>query len=54
MHVDNARSLLVEMGMPQLPYSVPSPAARSILLDSAPKMTSEQVAEFIRRSKNGG
>ncbi|MGX9720034.1 hypothetical protein [Stenotrophomonas acidaminiphila] len=54
MHVDNARSLLMEMGMPQLPYSVPSPAARSILLDSAPKMTPEQVAEFIKRSKNGG
>jgi nucleoid-associated protein YgaU len=50
---DNARDLLRNMGMPALPYSVPSPSARSMLLDSAPRMTPEQIAEFIRRT-NGG
>jgi hypothetical protein len=51
--VDAARKVFGDMGMPNLPYSVPSPSARSTLLDAAPKMTPEQVAEFLQRIKMG-
>lgn len=52
--VDTARQVLGEMGMPELPYTVASPSARSMLLDAAPKMTPEQVAEFIQRINKTG
>jgi hypothetical protein len=52
--VDIARHVLVDMGMPELPYSVASPSARSMLLDAAPKMTPEQVAEFLQRTHKMG
>lgn len=51
--VDAARQVLGDMGMPELSYSVPSPSARSMLLDAAPKMTPEQIAEFLQRIKTG-
>ena len=51
--VDAARQVLGDMGMPELPYSVASPSARSMLLDAAPKMTPEQIAEFLQRIKTG-
>ena len=46
---DKARQVLADMGLPPLPNSVPTPSARSMLLDSAPKMTPEQVSEFLNR-----
>jgi hypothetical protein len=52
--VDTARQVLGEMGMPALPHTVASPSARSMLLDAAPKMTPEQVAEFIQRINKTG
>lgn len=52
--VDTARQVLGEMGMPALPHTVASPSARSMLLDSAPKMTPEQVAEFLQRINKTG
>lgn len=52
--VDTARQVLGEMGMPEPPYTVASPSARSMLLDAAPKMTPEQVAEFIQRINKTG
>ncbi|WP_269507033.1 hypothetical protein [Burkholderia sp. IMCC1007] len=52
--VDTARQVLGELGMPKLPYTVASPSARSMLLDAVPKMTPEQVAEFIQRINKTG
>lgn len=46
---DKTRQVLADVGLPPLPQSVASPSARGVLLDSAPKMKSEQVAEFLRR-----
>jgi hypothetical protein len=46
---DVARQALHDMGLPPLPYSVQTPSMRSTLLDAAPKMTPEQVNEFLRR-----
>ena len=52
--VDAARKVLGEMGMPALPHSIASPSARSILIDATPKMTPEQVAEFLQRINKAG
>jgi hypothetical protein len=52
--VNTARQVLMDMGMPELPYSVASPSARSMLLDAAPKMTPEQIAEFLQRIRKMG
>ncbi len=49
---DVARRVLAEMGLPDLPSTVASPSARSMLLDAAPRMTPEQIAEFLRRIIN--
>ena len=50
--VDQARAILGDMGMPPLPRSVAIPSDRSLLLDNAPKMTPEQISEFLRRARN--
>ena len=46
---DKARQVLHDMGFPQLPYSIQNPSMRSTILDAAPKMTPEQIREFIQR-----
>ena len=46
--VDTARQVLGEMDMPALPHTVASPSARSMLLDAAPRMTPDQVFEFLQ------
>jgi hypothetical protein len=52
--VDAARQVLGDMGMPDLPYSVASPNARRMLILDAPKMTPEQVTEFLQRINKTG
>ena len=49
--VEAARQILNDMGLPPLPYRLISRAERNEMLDSAPRMTPEQVAEFIRRAR---
>ena len=47
--VDMARQALREMGLPSLPYSVRVPSQRAQLLNDVPRMTPEQVADFLHR-----
>lgn len=52
--VDRARAILDDMGLPSLPRVIRTPDDRRMFLDAAPKMTPEQTAEFLRRTRNGG
>ncbi len=49
--VDTARQALNDMGMPELPYSILNSSQRSQFLDMAPRMTPEQIADFLSRVK---
>lgn len=51
---DQARSILGEMGMPPLPRNVLNSTDRSNFLNGVPKMTPEQINDFLRRLKDGG
>ena len=51
--VDRSREILMEMGIP-VPSTVPTRIDRSYYLDTVPKMTPEQTAEFLRRARAGG
>ncbi|MDQ0045674.1 hypothetical protein [Variovorax boronicumulans] len=47
--VDMARQALQDMGLPSLPHSVQTSTQRGQLLNDVPRMTPEQVADFLRR-----
>jgi hypothetical protein len=49
--VDKARRILKEMGVADLPASFPSTAAATEALENTPRLTPEQVQEFLRRAK---
>ena len=46
-----ARQILNDMGFPPIPYRVTSRMDRAEILNSAPRMNPEQVAEFLRRAR---
>jgi hypothetical protein len=46
--VDSARQVLADMGFPPLPYAVQT-SRRGEYLEAVPRMTPDQVAEFLRR-----
>ena len=54
MPVDAARQILSDMGLPPFPHSLISRLERAHVLDSFPRMTPEQMAEFIRRARMQG
>jgi hypothetical protein len=49
--VDTARAILEEMGMPPLPRAIFDTTDSTSYLQGAPRMTPEQVAEFIARAR---
>lgn len=50
--IDQARAALKKVGMPDLPHSINLRTERSDLIDLAPKMTPEQIAEFVRITRS--
>lgn len=49
--VDRARLILADMGVHPLPHSVVLRSDSTVLNEAAPKMTAQQIAEFMRRAK---
>jgi YD repeat-containing protein len=47
--VDAARQALADMGLPELPHSIWNPNERSDFLDAVPRLTPNQIADFLSR-----